>query len=139
LLDLKNKNKKFQSAGGKEIKKVNFFQDENNLEDISDNNINNNNTNNDDDEDEIWRNFDIGTLDFNKFIDSNYTDNEESNSAFSSKNKFPKQFPSTQSPSTSGRKRRKDVNSDDDLAEIKSKRRVIFIYFFKKNYFLNLD
>jgi hypothetical protein len=95
------------------LKKVNFFAD-----------IDHENVEEEEDDDEIWRNFDIGTLDFNKFIDSNYMENEDSQSGVSSKNRFPKQLPQTAS---SSRKKRKDANaSDEDLAEIKSKRRVCF-------------
>ena len=105
------------------VKKVNFNADiasnvENNneMEDIEE-----------EDDDEIWRNFDVGTLDFNKFIDSSYMDNEDSQNAMSSKNtRFPKQLPMTPMSSMSRKKRKEAAASDEDLAEIKSKRRVTF-------------
>ena len=127
LLDSKNAEKsksikkldRLQSSGT--TKKVNFFGDENIIEGEHNNtaatfNISISNDE-DDDDDEIWKNFDIGTLDFNKFIDSNYMDNDESNK----KTKFPQQLPMT---SAGSRKKRTEMTSDDDLAEIKSKRRV---------------
>jgi hypothetical protein len=70
----------------------------------------------DDMDEEIWKDFDIGTLNFDKFIDGNSkgaTHDEPSTSASSR---------STQ-PSTGLRKQKKKLKSEDE-ADVKSKRRV---------------
>lgn len=86
----------------------------------------------DDDEEDIWKNFDVGTLDFNKFIEITQDGDESSQRQHNA--------PTTSHANTTAavgkgsvkgamRKKRKDANSDDDLAEIRSKRRVILMVF----------